>query len=98
MSNGNGNGNGAGVPAPGGWQTLSPAELFALINAGVSAIVAGFGQVRSANVHESTITNTRGETMHLDRPVEVRFPVGITLGIGLLLGVAALALFWGMRK
>ena len=45
------------------WQTISPTELFGLVNQGMLPVIQGLGQVISANQAAGTVTTTQGTYM-----------------------------------
>jgi hypothetical protein len=50
----------ATAPSATSWQTISPTELFGLVNQGLLPFIQGLGQVISANQAAGTVTTTTG--------------------------------------
>ena len=50
----------ATAPPATSWQTISPTELFGLVNQGMLPFIQGLGQVISANQAAGTVTTTQG--------------------------------------
>ena len=52
--------NNNAATATSSWQTISPQDLFALINQGLLPFIQGLGQVTSANPSAGTVTTATG--------------------------------------